>query len=150
MFILFMTLMSFGISAQSIGDTIILKAGAKLRNEPRVIGKQIKYLKENTIVILLKKGEIPNDDYYYIITEDKDEGYINEVWLMFRINDRTPMQMTNDEYGTPDDINEYKNGDYHSITYIYNCAGGKYRNIEFIKTSKGWKKESEHISNCIK
>ncbi len=132
-----MTLMSFGISAQSIGDTIILKAGAKLRDEPRAFGKQIKFLKENTIVILLKKGEIPNDDYYYIITENKDEGYINEIWLEL-------------SGYTKDDTNEYKSGNYHSITYTYYCAGGKYRSIDFVKTPKGWEKESEHTSNCIK
>jgi len=140
-----MTLMSFGVSAQNIGDTVILKCGARLRDKPKAFGKQIKFLEKNTTIVLLGK----KDFYYNIITEDKDEGYINEIWLELKLYERTPMEITKYMYGKPDKISEYESDDYRSITYIYYCAGDKYRSINFILKPKGWKKESEHTSDCI-
>ena len=158
MFILLMTLISFGISAQevSIGDTIILKSGGRLWDQPPPeISTIMSFLKNDAKVTLLKEAKY---GYYQIITENKGVGYINEIWFELSgytkpnyIKPRllTPMERTKKIYGNPDDISEYKSNGYHSITYTYYCAKGRYRSITYVKKSYGWRRDSEHTSNCI-
>lgn len=53
-------------------------------------------------------------------------------------------------YGTPSDVSEYSSGDYKSKTYVWHCAAGKYRSLDFVYKGGKWVKDSEYTSDCIR
>ena len=53
-------------------------------------------------------------------------------------------------YGTPDEKQIFEEGDYLSVSYIYNCYNGKYRNVTYKKTKDSKWKKSEFTGNCVK
>ena len=53
-------------------------------------------------------------------------------------------------YGKPSEISDFTSGDYVSKTYIWYCAAGKYRSVDFVRKSGKWVKDSEYTSDCIK
>jgi hypothetical protein len=53
-------------------------------------------------------------------------------------------------YGKPDSKSAYNDGDFHSQTYVWHCAQGKYRSVDFEQNDYGvWKMKSEYESDCI-
>ena len=53
-------------------------------------------------------------------------------------------------FGRPDDVSDYSSGDYKSKTYIWHCADGKYRSIDFELKNNKWVVGSEYASDCLR
>jgi len=138
-----------GISAQNIGDTITLKAGGKLKDDPLAI--ESKLLENNTKIVLLKKA-----DYgYYQVETNGEIGYISEVWLeqsgysLPKLKPKTVFERYISKYGLPDKKTSFRSEGYASQTYIWYCTKGRYRSVEFIYENNSWAFDSEYTSDCL-
>lgn len=53
-------------------------------------------------------------------------------------------------YSKPSKITDYTSGDYLSKTYVWHCAAGKCRSVDFVRKNGKWAKDSEYTSDCLK
>lgn len=159
-FVLLLIIFVSKLYSQNSGDFITLKNGGKVRTTPNASSSDTT-LDKNTVVVIINK-EI-NTDYYYIRILNNDKkviksqyAYINSMWLT-AVPDGTPTKPLNVfetyilMYGQPNSKSVYNDGDYHSQTYVWHCAQGRYRSIDFIQNESGvWAYKSEYESECIK
>ena len=93
-------------------------------------------------------------DSYWVSTEDGRQGFIRTRDLK-EVKPHNPQEIFETyrkAYGEPDQIRTYNSSStrYHTQTWTWNCAKGKYRSITF-KLEKGkWKRDRVHTSECIK
>jgi hypothetical protein len=82
-------LSSFCIFGQSIGDTITLNGGGKLRDSCFIFSEPSRVLLEGTQVIILTLAN--EDGYYYVKTNEGYLGYMHATWIKWPMKKIVPI-----------------------------------------------------------
>lgn len=136
----------------------VLNSNGILRDKPIFYGNELVSVpKGDTIRVV----QIMDIGYLKVKTKSGSEGFMNEVFLFnpdyeymthsnYVLNYSDPRNIDKKIYGNPNQQTEYNSDNYNSQSFVWYCANGYYRKIDYVYNNGEWKRESEFKSDCIK